>query len=88
MIPARFKQLALPFADYAPPPPPCRHESCYCTSACVPAGLVCFRCGALLLQYLPQSPAEMGYVSADWAWHHRDGKEWTTLPFSTNQQEQ
>jgi len=72
-------QLPLPFATYVPPPPPCRHDSQYHTMACVPAGMVCFRCGKLLYQYLPQSPAELGYISADWAWHHRNNKPWTTL---------
>lgn len=79
MKPIRTKQLPLPFAAYAPPPPPCRHESCFVTMACVPAGMVCFRCGKLLYQYLPESPEEIGYVTADWAWHHRDNNPWTTL---------
>jgi hypothetical protein len=71
-------QLPLPFADL-PPLRPCRHESQFVTQACVPAGICCFRCGTLLSQFIPRPPADLGYVSADWAWHYRDGKEWTTL---------
>jgi hypothetical protein len=46
--------------------------------AYVPAGLVCADCGKLLFQYLPQSPEQLGYVSADWAWKYVHGKEWTS----------
>lgn len=68
-----MKQLPLPF-----PVPPCLHRSCFTTMAYVPAGVVCSTCGKLLLQYIPQPPEVLGYVSADWAWKHQHGKEWTT----------
>lgn len=35
-------------------------------------------CNTLLLQYLPEPPEVLGYVSADWAWHHEQGRPWTT----------
>lgn len=49
-----------------PAKPPCNHDTCYPTHAVVPCGLVCFQCGELVLQYIPQSPEKLGYVSADW----------------------
>jgi len=55
---------------------PCQHTSCFVTRAVVPAGLVCSDCGKLLFQYLPQPPEVLGYLSADWAWKHKYGKEW------------
>ena len=67
------RQMALPFLK-----PPCQHHSQFVTMAVVPAGLVCFDCGMLLLQYLPESPEQLGYVSADWAWKYVHGREWTT----------
>jgi hypothetical protein len=60
------------------PQKPCEHKSCFVTMAYVPAGLVCSDCGKLLLQYIPKSPEELGYMSADWAWHYKHGKPWTT----------
>ena len=60
------------------PKTPCKHKSRFVTMAYVPAGIVCSECGKLLLQYIPQSPDVLGYKSADWAWHHVYGKEWTT----------
>jgi len=57
---------------------PCQHTSCFVTMAVVPAGLVCSDCGKLLFQYLPPPPEVLGYLSADWAWRYRDGKEWTS----------
>ena len=71
---SKIIQLELPF-----PIPECQHNSCFVTMACVPAGLVCADCGKLLFQYLPQSPDELGYMSADWAWHYKHGRSWTTL---------
>lgn len=71
--PQAMKQLALPF-----PVKPCLHRCCFVSHAYCPAGLVCADCGELLFQYLPQSPDQLGYVSADWAWKHVHGKEWTT----------
>lgn len=56
----------------------CDHDCCFDTSAVVPAGLFCDKCSTLLLQYLPESPEALGYVSADWAWHHQHGNAWTT----------
>ena len=58
----------------------CAHEDCFITHACVPAGLVCSDCDTLLLQYVPEPPEKLGYLSADWAWHHVKGRPWTTLP--------
>lgn len=56
----------------------CEHRSCFISMAYVPAGDYCPACDTLLLQFIPQSPEQLGYLSADWAWHHRDGKPWTT----------
>jgi len=64
--------------DFTPRRDGCPHRFGYYTMAYVPAGVVCSTCGALLLQFIPQSPEVLGYVSADWAWHHRDGRPWTT----------
>jgi hypothetical protein len=56
----------------------CGHDLCHDTHAVVPVGLFCMNCNTLLLQYLPESPEVLGYVSADWAWHNEQGKPWTT----------
>jgi len=56
----------------------CGHKSCFTSMAYVPAGIVCFDCGKLLCQSLPQSPEELGYLSADWAWKHKYGRAWIT----------
>lgn len=56
----------------------CPHFAGFTTHAYVPRGHVCTGCGMLLFQYRPQPPEEIGYLSADWAWHHRDGRAWTT----------
>lgn len=56
----------------------CDHRVTFVTMAYVPAGVACIRCDLLLMQYLPEPPERLGYLSADWAWKHRDGKEWTT----------
>ncbi|MCF8094450.1 MAG: hypothetical protein K9J79_03725 [Desulfobacteraceae bacterium] len=58
--------------------PACPHQWLCETQAYVPSGLACLDCGQLLLQYIPQSPEVLGYVSADWAWHHVHGRAWTT----------
>lgn len=58
----------------------CLHTYGFATHACVPTGFICCSCHELVLQWLPESPAVLGYLSADWAWHYRDGKPWTTLP--------
>ncbi len=58
----------------------CPHGCCFTTLACVPCGVYCTGCSTLLWQYLPESPEKLGYLSAEWAWHYRDGKAWTTLP--------
>ncbi len=70
-----MNQLMLAF-----PPEPCSHKHAYLTHAYVPAGVSCSICGELLMQnYIPpDQPERIGYVSADWAWHYRDGKPWTT----------
>ena len=58
----------------------CRHDRYgYATLACVPAGFICDDCKRFVMQWLPESPEVLGYLSAEWAWHHRDGKAWTTL---------
>lgn len=56
----------------------CSHDCCHDTCSVVPAGLFCMSCNTLLLQYLPEPPEVLGYVSADWAWHHKYGRAWTT----------
>ncbi len=56
----------------------CPHRSSFVTMAYVPAGVFCDGCGTLLCQVIPQGPEVLGYVSADWAWRHVDGKAWTT----------
>ena len=58
--------------------PDCRHRWICETHQYVPAGIACLNCGQLLMQYLPQPPAVLGYVSADWAWHHIHKRPWTT----------
>ena len=56
----------------------CSHRSCFVSAAYVPAGVWCEGCGTLICQFIPRSPEVLGYVSADWAWKHVDGKAWTT----------
>lgn len=70
-------QLAL---DLFPAPTweTCDHDLCHDTQAVVPVGLFCMNCNTLLLQYLPEPPEVLGYLSADWAWHNEHGKPWTT----------
>ena len=58
----------------------CIHEFGFVTMACVPAGYFCGDCESLVFQYIPQSPDRLGYESADWAWKHRHGRNYTTLP--------
>ena len=67
------RQIALPFAK-----PPCPHRFRYESRGYVPSGQVCSRCGVLLFQYIPVSPDQCGYVTADWAWKYVHGNEWTT----------
>lgn len=64
--------------DLRPDRAACPHRICFVTMAYVPAGIACAACGLLILQYLPEPPERLGYSSADWAWHHRDSKPWTT----------
>jgi hypothetical protein len=71
-------QLGLPGISAPLPFELCPHESGFETSACVPVGVVCNECGVLLSQYLPQGPEVLGYVSADWAWHHEQGEAWVS----------
>jgi hypothetical protein len=56
----------------------CRHELCHDTYCVVPAGTWCSECDTLISQYVPASPQEIGYLSADWAWKYQDGNEWVT----------
>jgi len=56
----------------------CSHNDGYETSAFVPSGVFCSDCDTLILQFIPMPPASLGYMSAEWAWHHRDGKPWTS----------
>lgn len=56
----------------------CAHRHQFVTHAYVPCGLVCSDCDELVAQFIPQPPEVVGYLTADWAWHHRDGKPWTT----------
>ena len=64
--------------DLRPDRERCPHRYGFLSLAYVPAGVVCSECGLLILQYVPQPQEVLGYLSADWAWHHRDGKAWTT----------
>jgi hypothetical protein len=64
--------------DLSPDRAECSHEYGYETAAYVPGGEICSDCGLLTCQYIPQPPEVLGYLSATWAWHHRDGKPWTT----------
>ena len=64
------KQREFDFVFTSPPCQPCNHYFCYETHAVIPAGLVCAECGELVLQYIPESPDQLGYVSADWAYLH------------------
>ncbi len=74
-----MKQLTLNdlFADRKAEEP-CRHQEVCVTRRYVPTGLACMQCGLLLYQYIPQPPDERGRMSADWEWHHIDGRAWTT----------
>lgn len=59
----------------------CDHGGAFYTHAYVPGGGYCDLCDTLLWQDAPPTfnePAELGYVTANWAWHFRDGKPWTT----------
>jgi hypothetical protein len=69
-------QIAFEFG----PDDDCPHTYTFVTHAVVPAGDVCTECDALVSQFIPKSPAVLGYLSADWAWHHVHGKPWTTRP--------
>jgi len=56
----------------------CRHRYIVDTHAYVPTGIACLDCGALLAQYVPRNPEDLGYVGADWAWRYVHGNPWTT----------
>ena len=64
--------------NFKPHQTQCQHEHTLVTQAYVPCGIYCFDCHELLSQFLPTPPEKLGYMSADWAWHYRDGKPWTT----------
>ncbi len=73
------RQGLLPL-DYRADPKRCEHRSQILSQAHIPAALVCASCWTILAQRWvhPEEPEQIGYVSADWAWHYRDGKPWTT----------
>ena len=53
--------------------PTCKHDGAqYLTHSVIPAGVVCAECEELLFQYIPESPEQLGYLSAEWAWLHGD----------------
>jgi hypothetical protein len=52
---------------------PCDHSRCFVTNAHVPAGVYCDKCHRLISQFIPQSPEQLGYVSADWAYVQEHG---------------
>jgi hypothetical protein len=58
----------------------CSHPSGFYTHAYVPGGYFCDHCGLLVWQsFIPANqPDALGYISADWAWHYRDNRPWTT----------
>jgi len=58
----------------------CEHRYGFDCRAYVPAGVVCNQCDTLLCQNVvpPNEPDLIGYVSADWAWHYKHGKPWTS----------
>jgi hypothetical protein len=76
----KIVQLALPFRK-----PKCSHRSRFISHACVPAGEVCFHCRVLLMQYIPDPPERLGYMSGTWAWKHQNGNEWTTFEWTAEQ---
>mgnify|MGYP006439296081 FL=1 len=72
------EQLSLGF-EHSPKIPfeECHEHVGYTTMAYVPAGFYCEKCGNLISQSIPKPPEQVGYLTADWAWH-LEGKEWTT----------
>lgn len=67
-----MNQLCLDFSNYDQ----CCHATQFNTMAVVPAGLYCPSCKQLTVQWLPRTPDQIGYISADWAWKHIHGKEY------------
>ena len=76
----REKAIGQLLFDLRPDATVCNHSSCFQTMAYVPAGEYCTKCNTLISQhFVPANEPELiGYVSANWAWHYRDGKDWTT----------
>jgi len=68
-----MEQLDLPLF----PVSECGHNWICQTCACVPSGIACLECGALLAQYIPLPPSQAGYLTADWAWKHVHGLEYS-----------
>lgn len=69
--------------DLSPPRPTWDdgHEhSGYYTNSEVPGGFYCDICDTIIFRdiCLQNEPAELGYETANWVWHYRDGKPWTT----------
>lgn len=52
---------------------PCDHSSCFVTLAHVPAGVHCDKCHQLISQFIPKSPKQLGYVSAEWRYLQENG---------------
>lgn len=75
------RQLTL---DFNPDPLQCKHWKWggYATVAVVPSGVYCHLCDTLISQQVvyPNEPEMTGYESADWAWHFKYGKPWTSMP--------
>lgn len=58
----------------------CDNHVCYPSNACVPGGLFCMVCKMIVVRDMPPAenePELIGYVTANWAWKYRDGKDWT-----------
>lgn len=49
------------------------------TLAEVPGGFYCTECETLIDRSVcyANEPQQIGYESANWVWHYRDGKPWT-----------
>jgi hypothetical protein len=56
----------------------CEHSGFY-TLAEVPGGFYCEKCQQIIWRHicLRTEPQDIGYTTANWAWHYRDGKPWT-----------
>lgn len=69
-----MKYTQMEFDFVFPAAPRCSHDVTFLTHAVIPAGLACSRCGELVLQYIPEPPEQLGYVSADWNYLYGNGE--------------